>query len=183
MRPKNKVSDWLAKKSEDGSVNGDEGSDVEKSDVASTTSQADSDIETDEEEDAEFDLELIERKLLRSRPVDRIHYLKNELHSSITCEFSAGVLSEQKDVDVTSHSALSASDSPEVVFILLEGLLRHSDEGTHDAIIDVLLQILRTSEMQVTEDLVAWVYEQTTSMGSPSKTYVLQYPPMTFFQG
>lgn len=88
MRPKTKVSDWLAKKSEDGSVDGDEGSDVEKSDVASSAVQADSDIDTDEEEDAEFDIELIERKLLRSRPVDRIQYLKNELHGSTTCEFS-----------------------------------------------------------------------------------------------
>lgn len=80
---------------------------------------------------------------------------------------------------LTSHSALSASDSRQVVYVLLEGLLRHSDEATHDAIVDALLQILRTADMQVTEDLVAWVYEQTTLMGSPSKTYVPQSPSAT----
>lgn len=168
MRPKSKVSDWLAKKSEDGSVDGDEASDVEKSDVASSPSQGDSEDESDEEEDGEFDIELIERKLLRSRPVDRIQYLKNELHASVTCKFSCRSISRNKKV--TPHSALSPSDSRQVVFVLLEGLLRHNDENTHDAIVEVLLQVLRVSDMQVTEDLVAWVYDQTISMGSPSRT-------------
>lgn len=170
MRPKSKVSDWLAKKSEDGSVNGDEASDVENSDGASSREQGDEESESDGEEDGEFDIESIERKLLRSRPVDRIQYLKNELHSSVTCK-SRACFGPVEQI-LMSHSALSPSDSRQVVLVLLEGLLRHGDENTHEAIVDVLLQILRTSDMQVTEDLVAWVFDQTTLMGSPSKTYV-----------
>lgn len=72
--------------------------------------------------------------------------------------------------------ALSSSDSRQVVYVLLEALLRHGDEKTHEAVVDVLLQVLKSSDMQVTEDLVAWVFDQTTSVASLAKTYVSAYP-------
>jgi hypothetical protein len=85
MRPKSKVSDWLAKKSEDGSDAGEQSSEEEQSDEErSASGQEDGD--TDDEDDREFDIELVERKVLRSRPADRIQYMKNELHERVSCE-------------------------------------------------------------------------------------------------
>lgn len=86
MRPKSKVSDWLAKKSEDGSDDGEQSSDGGRSEEDKSASEQEEDGDTEDEDDREFDIELIERKVLRSRPTDRIQYMKNELYGRVSCK-------------------------------------------------------------------------------------------------
>jgi hypothetical protein len=176
MRPKSKVSDWLAKKSEDGSVDSDD-SQSEDEHAGPKSKEVHSDTEDEDDDDVdhgdndEFDLELVSKKVLRSRPTDRIHYLRHDLHLGVTGSsvFFAGD-SVNANLVVLDLTALAPAESRQVVYVLLDGLLRHGDEKTHDAIVEVLLQALRVSDMQVTEDLVSWVYDQTISVGAPTKT-------------
>jgi hypothetical protein len=89
MRPKSKVSDWLAKKSEDGSVDSDD-SQSEDEHAGPKSKEVHSDTEDEDDDDVdhgdndEFDLELVSKKVLRSRPTDRIHYLRHDLHLGVT---------------------------------------------------------------------------------------------------
>lgn len=172
MRPKSKVSDWLAKKSEDGSDDGEQSSDEERSEGEKSASDQEEDGDTEDEDNREFDIGLVERRVLRSRPTERIQYMKNELHGRVSCRWLPNRVGICRTDVIRMPLALSPSDSRQVVYVLLEALLRHGDEKTHEAIVDVLLQVLRTSDMQVTEDLVAWVFDQTTSVASLAKTYV-----------